>query len=242
MSPEDFRAQLQYDLDWRKRELSLLTNQLGQIPETDKEIYCKALIIMLYSHFEGFCRVAFLTYLKQINDERMARSQANEYIIASSLLDIFHDIKYPKNVNKNCCDIFNSSSIEAKFSKFFIYTELIRNLDEILQQEINIPEKISANIIDTESNLSPKVISRILYRLGLPYDEFDKYKGTICNLLRRRNGYAHGDNVAGIKENEYRKLENEVFRIISDLMMLLTDAAERKSYLKNATPIPVRPS
>lgn len=236
MSPEDFRAQLQYDLDWRKREIAILANQLDFISENDKEIYCKALIVLLYSHFEGFCRLAFLTYLKLINDEKITRSCATEYIIASSLLDLFHDIKHTKNFNSNCCDIFNVSSNEVKFSKHFIQTQFIRKFDEILMQEINISEKLSANIVDAESNLSPKVISRILYRLGLPYDEFDRYKGNICNLLKRRNSYAHGDHVVGIKERDYRDLEESIFSMISDLMMLLTSAAENKCYLKNSVP------
>ena len=100
MSPEDFRAQLQYDLEWREREFTLLINQLSNMSQDDKKIYRKTLLVMLYSHFEGFCKFAFQTYLKLINEERIARSDANEYIIASSLLDVFHDIEYPGNICK----------------------------------------------------------------------------------------------------------------------------------------------
>lgn len=171
MSPEEFRAQLEYDLDWRKKELHIYTNQLSHVPEEDRKIYCKALLVMLYSHFEGFCSMAFLTYLKLINDEKITRSLAIENITASSLLDVFHDLQYPyKSNEKCCCELFKSSSMETNFSKFFIHTQFIRKLDEILKQEIYLSEKMSENIVDDKSNLTPRVIRKILYRLGLPYE------------------------------------------------------------------------
>jgi len=232
MTPEDFRAQLEYEIDWRQKELRIYENQLSNISEDDKKIYCKALLVMLYSHFEGFCRMAFLTYLKLINDEKIIRSSAIENITATSLFDVFHDIQHPDKPNNKCCDLFKLSSTETKFSKFFIHTHFIRRLEEILAQEINISETISEKIVDAESNLSPKVIRKILYRLGLPYDRFDNYEGNINNLLKRRNDYAHGNYVEGIKEKDYRYLKKQIFIIISDLMSLLTDAATAKSYLK----------
>lgn len=91
---------------------------------------------------------------------------------------------------------------------------------------------MSENIVDAESNLTPRVIRKILYRLGLPYEIFDKYEGNICRLLKRRNDYAHGDNVEGIKEADYLDLEEKVNIMILDLMILLTDAAKTRSYLK----------
>jgi len=233
MTPEDFRAQLEHELDWRQKELRVYANQLSSIHEEDKRIYCKALIVMLYSHFEGFSRMAFLTYLKLINDEKIARSLAKENITASSLLDVFHDLQYPDKSNeKCCCELFKSPSMETKFSKFFIYTHFIRKLDEIFEKEVYISEDMSDRIVDAESNLTPRVIRKILYRLGLPYDAFDQYEGIICRLLIRRNNYAHGDNAEGINEVDYHNLERDVNIMISDLMVLLTEAARTKSYLR----------
>jgi hypothetical protein len=187
---------------------------------------------MLYSHFEGFCKTAFLTYLKLINEESIIRSAATEYIVASSLLDVFHDIEYP-NIGNSCCDLFNISSNETKFSKFFIRAHFIRKFNEILQQEIDIPERFSLKIIDTKSNLTMKVFSMILYRLGLPSGQFDRYEIIITNLLARRGDIAHGKKVDGLDETKFRGIEENVFRIISDLTALLTEAAKNRAYLKN---------
>lgn len=233
MSPEDFRAQLEYDLDWRKKELAILTNQLSNISEEDKKIYCKALLVMLYSHFEGFCKTAFETYVRLINEEKIIRSKATEYIVASSLVAEFHDINHTKNIGNYCCDIFNISSNETKFKKNFIRAHFIRMFDEILNEEINISEKITGKIVDTKSNLTLTVFSNILYRLGLPPNQFDEYEGLISNLLTRRGAYAHGNKVDGINENQYKTIEKNIFEIISALITLLTKSAKNKSYLKN---------
>jgi len=232
MSPEEFRAQLEYDLDWRMKELALLTNQLSNISEEDKKIYCKALLVMLYSHFEGFCKEAFKTYVRLINEEKIIRSKATEYIVASSLGEEFHDIQYHKNIGNNCCDIFNISSNETKFKKYFIRAHFIRMFDQILDQEIDISERITEKIVDTKSNLTLDVLSNILYRLGLPYNQFDAHEGLITTLLTRRGAYAHGNKVEGISEKDYKIIEKKVFDIISALVTLLTESAKNRSYLK----------
>ena len=52
--------------------------------------------MMLYSHFEGFCKEAFKTYVRLINEEKIIRSKATECIVASSLAEEFHYIQYHK--------------------------------------------------------------------------------------------------------------------------------------------------
>ena len=56
----EVRAEFEEELTWRVDEIRLLHNQLGYIrKEADKMRYRKALVVMLYSHFEGFCKTAF---------------------------------------------------------------------------------------------------------------------------------------------------------------------------------------
>lgn len=237
MSPENFRGELEWDLDRRKKEMVVFTNLLNNMPNQDKEIYCKALLVMLYSHFEGFCRYAFLTYLRFINDEKIKRSSAKESLIASSLMDVFHDLKYVNN-GRYCCDAFNITSDETQFSRFFVRAHFIRKFEDILSEEVNISGEMPGKIVDTKSNLWPNVFSTILYRLGLPHNEFDNYTSVICNMLHRRNAYAHGIEVDGIKEDEFRTIEGKIYAIFSDLITLLTKSAKNKSYLKLSPPTP----
>ena len=231
MNPEDFRTQLEYDLAWRQDEMRLLCNQLNSISkDEDKERYCKALVVMLYSHFEGFFKMAFEIYIDAINAERITHSEASEYVAAASLADVFQDIENPNKSNVKCCDFFRLSSPEEKFQRFFRHVHVIRGLNSLLEQQVNIPD----NIINTESNLKPKVVQRLLYRMGFPYDKFDEYEGTIQNLLMRRHDFAHGENARSIKEADYIIIEKKIYDIMSELMIMLTQAVKDKSYLKSS--------
>ncbi len=231
MNPEDFRSQLEKDLAWRQDEMRLLCNQLSSISkDEDKERYCKALVVMLYSHFEGFFKMAFEIYIDAINAERITHSEASEYVAAASLVDVFQDIENPNKPNVKCCDFFRSPSPEEKFQRFFRHVHIIRGLNSLLEQQVNIPD----NIINTESNLRPKVIQRLLYRLGFPYDKFDEYEETIQNLLMRRNYFAHGEDARSIKETDYIIIEKNIYNIMSELMIMLTQAVKDRSYLKSS--------
>ena len=53
---ENIRTQLEGELKWRLDEIHFLHNQQNHISnEKDQNCYRKALVVMLYSHFEGFC-------------------------------------------------------------------------------------------------------------------------------------------------------------------------------------------
>jgi hypothetical protein len=231
MNPEDFRSQLEKDLAWRQDEMRLLRNQLSSISkDEDKERYCKALVVMLYSHFEGFFKMALAIYIDAINAERITHSEASEYVAAASLADVFQDIENPNKPNAKCCDFFRTSSSEEIFPRVFRHVRVIRGLNSLLEQQVNI----SDNIINTESNLKLTVIQRLLYRLGFPYDTFDEYDGTIQNLLMRRNYFAHGEDARSIKEADYIIIEKKICNIMSELMIMLTKAVKDKSYLKSS--------
>lgn len=49
---------------------------------------------------------------------------------------------------------------------------------------------------------------------------------------------AHGREVDGINEDEYRKIERDIYNMFSDLISLLTIAAQNKSYLKTPSLTP----
>ena len=62
--------------------------------------------------------------------------------------------------------------------RFSRQVELINNLNEIWIRRVNIPID---DVVDTEANLKPSIMRKILYRLGLPHDAFNEneYNGPI---------------------------------------------------------------
>ena len=240
MDPADFRAQLEHDLTWRQGELRHLRNQFGLTSICDdgrEKLYLKVLIIMLYSHFEGFCKDAFKLYIDAINNDQITCLDASEHIAAAYLTDIFQDIENLHRKNNKRCHLFKGplepKSIE-KFRQFFQHIRFIGEIENILSNKIYISEKISDNIVDTKSNLGPDVVEKILYRLGLPYDNFGEYNGKIRTLVNFRDEFAHGrNNIRCINMTDYDTIETEIYGFMSELMILLTEAINNKYYLKS---------
>lgn len=200
MTSVDLRKQLELDLEWRQREMRLLYNTLSTFDdEEDKRSYCKALVVMLYSHFEGFCKLAFSIYIDILNKENMLCSQANINLAVISLEEIFQAVHDP---NKKC-NFFVGSPPNDKWKRFFRRAYFLEKMDRVL----NEPIKITEEYIKNDSNLKIPILSRILYHLGLPPGYFDEYAGEISNLVDRRNDYAHGETKTGIKKRNMNDLK-----------------------------------
>lgn len=236
MDPSDFRAQLEYELLLRQGELAYLRNQFNFRLETDDEsdnINCKVLIVMLYSNFQGFCKLALKSYIQSINGERITRSEAKEHIAAVSLADIFLDLENPDKAENKRCEFFKRAAKRHKFQRYYQHAYFICKIDDVLGEKLNISEKVSDDIVKTKSNLGPEVLQEILYRLGLSYNSFNKYNGTIRTLVYWRDIFAHGDTATGMNKRLYYDLENEIYAFMSDLMIFLTEAVQNKYYKKD---------
>ena len=67
MDFNSIRAELEQDLAWRVDEIRFLQNQGSALGEDDKRRYRRALVLILYSHFEGFCKFSFSHYVRILN-------------------------------------------------------------------------------------------------------------------------------------------------------------------------------
>ena len=229
MTPDDFRAQLEDDLAWRQDEIRLLRNQLTSVGyEQDRRRFRKAIILMLYSHFEGFCKLAFSTYAKAINEEQIRCGDANPTLVAASLDDVFRALLDP---NKKA-DVFRRElPHDAPLHRFARQVEFLEALDELHEKLVTLPVD---EVVDMESNLKPIVLRKVLYRLGFPPDYFAADEGALHRLLGRRNNIAHGAQRGGIEQEELDTLEAATIRIQSRVMIELTTALVDRQFLKKA--------
>jgi hypothetical protein len=96
MSLLDIRAELEADQVWRREELVFFQNQSGLIESSEKkDQYRRALVVMLYAHFEGFCKFALTLYVTSINNAGVTCGDVTPAIAASSLSDIFAALRNP---------------------------------------------------------------------------------------------------------------------------------------------------
>ena len=226
MNLSDIRAQLEDELTWRQDEMRLLRNQLSHMDrEDEKRRYRKALVVMLYSHYEGFCKTAFDIYVDAVNQEHICCSNANDHIIALTFADIFKALDIPNSK----CKIFKSIlPDDAKLHRFCRQVNFIAGLDNFLSMPVNIPE----DAINTESNLSREVMRKLLFRLGFPYNAFEKHEYQIKGLLDERNSIAHGKSQEGIDEEIYIKLEKSTYEIMSELREIIMHALIDQIHMK----------
>jgi hypothetical protein len=231
MNLADIRAELEDELRWRLEELRCFKNQLADMRTKDqRDRHRRALVVMLYSHFEGFWKAAFSIYVKAINAEVILCKDATHSLVAASLFDLLagltdHQKKHP---------FFRSKAPEdSKLHQLHRHVEFLSRLPDMEATRVDIPVD---KVVDPESNLKPDVIRKNLFRLGFQYDMFQPHEGTVHQLLNKRNAVAHGSTRQGVEEDEYNKLEASVLDIMSDVVKLLFESLRRRVYLRHADP------
>ena len=142
MQLEEIRAEMEEELTWRQREIVFLKNvMVGITKEEDKERYRKSLIVMLYAHFEGFCKTCLLIYVKAINDLNLTRKEANDSLVASSMEGIFNGYD---NLDKKCKIFKRELPNDTGLHKFYRRTDLVVQFNEFLEQKLVIADNVAA--------------------------------------------------------------------------------------------------
>lgn len=225
MNVADFRAQLEEDLEWRIEEVLFFQNQCAILEqEEQKDKFRRALVLLLYSNFEGFCKFGFNLYVTAINQEGIDCKDANFAIAAASLNDVFVSLR---DGSRKAKEFRNDNLGDTKLHRFARDREFIEHAFDFLARKVNIPDKV----VDTESNLKPVVLRKNLYRLGLPHDQFSSLEPKIEQLLNLRNKITHGETRQGIPERLYENLRASAFGIMSGITTGLTQAVSEKWYL-----------
>lgn len=223
---DDIRAQFEHELTWRCDEIRMLHNQLAYITHEEyQRRFRKALVLMLYAHYEGFCHTALLIYVSCINETKIQCYQANEYIAAASMADIFRAYE---NTDAKCQVFARKLPDDTQLHRFARQADFVASMEHFQNETVCIPD----DVVDTQSNLWPVILRKNMFRIGLPHDVFAKFEGSINRLLNHRNGLAHGMDRDGLEEQDYLDLERTALTIMENLILILMEALKEKRYLK----------
>ncbi len=99
MTADELRAALEVELAWRQEELAFFKNQLSDITEENKNKYRKCLVLILYSHLEGYIKICLQTYVQYINSQGLTRKDVNTGLMVASMHKEF--IAY-ENLDRKC--------------------------------------------------------------------------------------------------------------------------------------------
>jgi hypothetical protein len=226
MNLAELRAELEGDMAWREEEIRTFQNRGSTIKtEDERKRYRRALILLLYAHYEGFCKFAFALYASAINQLGLSCGEASFAVAAVSLADLFRDLRNPQKKS----DLFRRAlPDDTKLHQFAREREFIEQTAELNKRPVRIPDYV----VETDSNLTPIVLRRNLYRLGLPHEQFDSHKDEINRLPGIRNGISHGSLKDGVEEKLYEQLRNSTYSIMSGLSADLMKALQERSYAR----------
>lgn len=227
MKLEDFRSVLESELQWRQEEITFFKNQLNNFTEDeDKNRYRKSLVLILYSHLEGFMKLSLLSYVQYLNSLGLKNNQVKNELKASSINIAFRNYENKEIHIREIKD--HDGKIDSELDKFYRRVQMILELEPLEESNLSIDD----TVINTESNLWYVVLQKNLYRIGLPINLFDSMQKDINALVHRRNSIAHGDKDSGVKEKEFENWMNKTNTILEDTIKILYDHAKNKKYLK----------
>ncbi len=206
---------LNNSLAWRKKEIStLFLNIRSQKRNHIRKAYLRASIPIVYAHWEGFIKEASTYYLEFVSRQRLQYCELTTNFISVSCQTTLSDLSKNKSINA--------------------YNQFI---DFIMLNQTDRARIPYDSIVDTESNLSSKVLRNLLHTIGLPFDDFwiNKSLGIDGKLLHYRNKIVHGER-HDIDETTFLELHDLVISSLDYIKNSIENHAIQKNYKRKPTP------
>jgi MAE_28990/MAE_18760-like HEPN len=167
-------------------------------------------VALLYAHWEGYIKTAATSYL-----EFVARQKLTYDELAINFVAVAMKFKLKEASQTN---------------KATVFTEVANFMLTQTHQKILLPYE---DVVSTASNLSSSILREIACLLGCDYS-FYEMKEAIINeqLLKRRNGIAHGEYLL-LDNEEYQQLHDEILAMMENFRTQIENNASQKLYLRN---------
>lgn len=220
-------AQLEQDQQWRVDEIRFFDNHALRLEaEADQEKFRRANVLLLYSHYEGFCKFVFNVYVTTINNERLTVADVNFSLVAASLHNVFKELRNPETKAVEFATQLPDDRKLHVFAKDKIFLE---KLVELEGKMVEIPD----SVVDTESNLRPVVLRKNLFKLGFAHNGLTSIEGYIQRLLQIRNEIAHGASNRGVPLSEYEDLRRAAFNAMDEIKRYVMNALTNRHFLRS---------
>ncbi len=224
MNLDQFEEYLDGDLSWRKIEISDL---LLLAKEKEKDVLLKSLILLIYAHWEGYIKKSSKLYLKYVKELNLQVDKLSPNFMAIVL----------KSQVSQCLSLSEKLTMSSELA--FIDSYNIKK-NRKFSVSVNPDNDFEKDVIDTQSNLKPKILKSIHKILGLEYTNplIIREQYLNANLLANRNIIGHGSpfntdhcDDFNLSIEDVEKLKNIVFTIIDNFRDELVTYAEQEYYL-----------
>lgn len=203
----EFEDAVDAETAWRRRELTTVIFNVRESRQSKVQVSLRAGIALLYGHWEGWIKAVATLYVSYVDQQKLTYSEMSDAFLGSALKSRLAGVVGA-----------NSSSVHVEFAAF------------LQAGGLNERGHISAGLIRTESNLSSKVLSDILTRLGLSHRPYDLLAVLIDErLVGARNRVAHGEYLE-VDAVQYEDLHGKVLNMLVAFTTDVRNAAATKAY------------
>ena len=206
----NWAKELEDDLNWREAELASFKLLVSSAPKKSvkEQALLRALWILLYAHYEGFCKFSWDLFLSAIQEQVIQRSLCNDQIACLSL---------EKNFKK----------LKGNLSPNAIWSFCVAEFPRLMSEAIVFDVKL-----ETQYNLWPNIFKDNLQKISLPVQIINEHSTRIKTLVARRNDIAHGQKMIIKDLNDYQKYEDSALLVMHDLAINILDCLDKNKHIK----------
>lgn len=201
---------LEDDLQRREAELAVFKVLITRADEDTvrHQALLRALWVMLYAHYEGYCKFALQIYLDALMQRKLPRIDYKDPIIAFSMQEKFRHLS--NNLSNDNC---------VRFIRQF-------------PVDLNNPVEFDEEAFESHGNFAPDLLKQNCQSVGLSYNQVEANRLHLKKLVNRRNLIAHGKLLPIENFQEYQDCENATFDVMLGLAVAVIEALEQELYLK----------
>ncbi|QND75154.1 MAE_28990/MAE_18760 family HEPN-like nuclease [Tardiphaga robiniae] len=193
--------------------------------ETERKMLKRSLVLLTYSHLEGFCRFAISTYVSALNSLGLSCEAATAAVAAAGMSDVFKALRDTNNKHP----LFSRSLADDRAVHMVAREQIfVDRTREFFSQVINIPDAL----IETHYSLTTDVLRKLMFQVGLKTDEVEPRRGPIERLKHVRNAIAHGDRLKVPSDEDTAMYLSTAIDMIGFLQHEITFALTNETYLK----------
>lgn len=232
MNLNELQDLINEELQWRKKEIERLWSSMEYFHEDGlgkiHDSIIKAIILLIYSHWEGFIKKTGKIYFKYVSSLGIKTIELNSNFQSFSCktsINSFISKSSPNNQSWKISDIDH------------LRNEINNKINSPFYINIDLEKEKSKSIVDTKDNLNTDVFKNIITELGLHlyiaynndedlkiiqnFQTFNKNKTFLHQvldhtLLSCRNHIAHGN-----KNNQNKILDQNKLQYLRDFIYLL---------------------
>lgn len=226
-SPDEVLGELEADRAVRENEVRLIRNLAAAEVNASRSVALRrSLVLVTYAHLEGFSRFALYSYVSALNALKLPCSDAAMPLVAASLHQAFAALR---NAQSKHPIFAKKMPDDAALHMSWREQTFVQDIGPLMTSSVAIPD----GVVNAESNLSPLVLKRNLYILGLNSELTPEQSTSLSELLGRRNAIAHGERVSP-SATEVGSYVDTAFLLMKFVQSEVFESLDRKGYLRPA--------